>query len=76
MCVHDEYYDRDDSDVEEFDARMFYGDTPGLNDVGHADGEFHAIKFIGVAAGLDGVDDYDDNNDEEFNDERFHLPRR
>lgn len=71
MCVHDEYYDRDDSDVEEF-----YGDTPGLNDVGHADDEFHAIKFIGVAAGLDGVDDYDDNNDEEFNDERFHLPRR
>lgn len=76
MCVHDECYYRDDSDVKEFDARMFYGDTPGLNDVGHADDEFHAIKFIGVAAGLDGVDDYDDNNDEEFNDERFHLPRR
>ena len=76
MCVHDECYYLDDSDVKEFDARMFYGDTPGLNDVGHADDEFHAIKFIGVAAGLDGVDDYDDNNDEEFNDERFHLPRR
>ena len=76
MCVHDECYYRDDSDVKEFDARMFYGDTPGLNDVGHADDEFLAIKFIGVAAGLDGVDDYDDNNDEEFNDERFHLPRR
>ena len=76
MCVHDECYYRDDSDVKEFDARMFYGDTPGLNDVGHADDEVHAIKFIGVAAGLDGVDDYDDNNDEEFNDERFHLPRR
>lgn len=76
MCVHDDYYDRDDSDVEEFDARMFSGDTPGLDDVGHTDDGFHAIKFIGVAAGLDGVDDFDDNNDEEFNDGRFQLPRR
>ena len=76
MCVHDDYYDRDDSHVEEFDARMFSGDTRGLDDAGHTDDEFHAIKFIGVAAGLDGVDDFDDNNDEEFNDERFQLPRR
>ena len=86
MCIHDDYYDRNDSDVEEIDARMFYGDTPELDDVddyysdhddvGHTDDEFDGIKFIGATAGPNCVDHYDDLDDEEFNDVRFRMPGR
>ena len=76
-----DFNDNDNSDDKKFDARRFYGDTVGFDDVDDNyydhddsnDGKFDARKFHGDATGLDDIDDnYDYYDDNEINGMRFH----